>query len=86
MNNPLLFCVKLPIDKMCGLWYNRSETQRAARGRVGPNSPKDPAYGKFSLLLATLHMRTYFPESEPYPHSILPRGLTKRAGIYTTPN
>ena len=58
-----LFLYKLPIDKACGLWYNRGGAGRADHGREGPNSRSDTPYANFQILLATDHMPQFFPKT-----------------------
>ena len=54
---------KLPIDKACGLWYNRGGAGRADHEREGPNSRSDTPYANFQILLATDHMPQFFPKT-----------------------
>ena len=56
-----LFLCKMPIDKACGLWYNRGGAGRAGNECGGPTFRSDTPYGKFQILLATSHMRPVFP-------------------------
>ena len=53
---------KLPIDKACGLWYNRGGAGRADHGREGPNSRSDTPYANFQILLAGFPKTQIFPK------------------------
>ena len=62
-NLPEFFLCKMPIDKACGLWYNKGGAGRAGVGRPGPISRSVYLYAKFFVLLAPLHMAQKNPEN-----------------------
>ena len=76
----------MPIDKACGLWYNKGGAGRAAHGGQGPFSRSYIPYAKILRLLAGFPKTRFFPKFKA-THALNAPAATEAAGIpdYPTP-